>query len=470
MPFNAGTHLSSRQRGAFMVMMAILVVVLIGIAALVLDVGRVLALRAEMQNAVDAAALAGAVELNGQDGARLRARAAARNALLHDSRYARISELLGDASLPDEAFDFFCVIGSRDDVNPGEVNMAEYCPAGSLGDGYYGVAADRDAHYIRVRLDPELAEAGRFTVDLIFLPVLRVLGIEPATFVSLNAMATAGRHFYACNYPPMMLCDPFEGTGTHLKYALVPGQAIVLRDQGGAGASWAPGNFGFLQPRGSGPGAPDLAKYLASADDMGCTPPTITTSPGETAQKTKAAINTRFDEYPPPLPNPGGGVQAWEAWPPAPNIVDYPSDSTWQVIAGMTDRFGNGDWDFDGYWAAKHPGVLKPNTWSNLNRPKRWDVYQWEIENGMIPEAPTHTPGDMEGRRVLRVAVTSCTAQNVAGKSSATLMEPDGFAKMFITKRAADPGSPAKLEIVAEYLGWSLEQDANYHVQIQLYQ
>lgn len=467
MPMRRGAKRA--QRGAFMVMTAILVAVLIGIAALVLDFGRVLALRAEMQNAVDAAALAAAVELDGKDGARLRARAAARNALIHDSRYARVAGLLGDEALPDEAFDFFCIIGSRYDINPDEVNMAEYCAGGSLGGSYYGVTGDDDAHYVRVRLDPELAGADRYTVDLLFLPVLRVFGIDPLSFVSLTAMATAGRHFYACNYPPMLLCDPFEGTGSHLRHEINPGEAIVLREQG-PGASWAAGNFGFLQPRGGGPGAPDLAKYLASADDMGCTPPTITTSPGQTAQKTKSAINTRFDEYPPPLPNPGGGLQQWEAWPPAPNIVDYPTDSTWRMLAGTTDRFGNGDWDFDAYWAAKHPSEVKPNAWSNLNRPKRWDVYQWEIANNSIPEVPTHTPGDAEQRRVLRVAVTSCVAQDIKGKSSATLMDPDGFAKMFIIKRAGDPGNPGKLEVHAEYLGWSMDNDANYHVQIQLYQ
>ena len=123
-----------RERGAFLVMMTLVVVVLIGVAALVLDIGRVMVLRAEMQNAVDAAALAAAVELDGDSGARERAMTAARQALAHDSRFARLSELLGDAQLPDAAFSFFCIIGARQDVDPDEVDMSVFCEGADLGE------------------------------------------------------------------------------------------------------------------------------------------------------------------------------------------------------------------------------------------------------------------------------------------------------------------------------------------------
>lgn len=77
-----------KQQGAYLAMMAVLIVVLIGIAALVLDLGRVLTLRADMQAAADAAALAAAVELDGKPGAIDRARSAARFLISHDSRFA----------------------------------------------------------------------------------------------------------------------------------------------------------------------------------------------------------------------------------------------------------------------------------------------------------------------------------------------------------------------------------------------
>lgn len=464
-----------QQRGAFMVMMALLAAVIIGIAALALDVGRIIALRAEMQNAVDAAALAAAVELDGKDGARSRAMSAARHAVSHDSRYARLAQLLGDAQLPDGAFNFFCIIGSRNDVDPDEVDMTAFCEGSDLGDGKWQSEADKDAHYVRVRLDPQLV-ADHFTVDLIFLPVLRAIGIDTLDFVSLEAEAVAGRHFYECNYPPMVICDPFEGTGTTFREAMRPGEGIMLRDQGG-NSSWAAGNFGFLEPRDGGSGATDVALYLADEGLQGCAPPRITTKPGENMLKTTSAVNTRFDIYGPPAPF--NKPSAAANWPPAPNVMPYPHDNTNRVIAGVGNtRFGNGDWDFDAYWATNHPTQAKPNAWSNLNRPTRWAVYLWEIDNNAIPPSgrptPSHIytgdyppPRSIPERRILHVAVASCEALGIKGKSDAVLFDPDGFAKMFLYQPAKPPSNAA---IYAEYLGWSQEEDAHYHVDIQLYE
>lgn len=482
-----GYRVSRRQQqGAFLVIMSLLMVILLGVAALALDFSRVVALRAEMQNAVDAAALAGAVELNGKANAQLRARSAARNALTHSSQHARVAELLGDVSLPDTAFEYFCIIGSKHDVSD-DIAPA-YCPGTSTQPNLWPATGDSDTHYVRINLDPALV-ADHFRVDLIFLPVLNVLGINPATFVALSASATAGRSFYSCNYPPLVLCDPFENIGARFKDVMSPGQAIILREQGG-GSAWSSGNFGFLQPANGGSGAANLVPYLADANLTGCTSTHINTKPGQNAGPTTSAINTRFDIYTPPLPATYAGVANHVAWPPAPNIVEYGNDATFQDPPH--NRFGTGNWDFDTYWAAKHPGVIKPNGWSNLNRPGRSNVYAYEIANGLIPLAPSHTPGAPE-RRVLRVAIASCDALGLHGNASAVLMAPDGFAKIFIFSKAGSPGNSGGgnsgggnsgggnsggssgggtngLAIHGEYMGWSEEDDEDYHVTIQLYQ
>ena len=54
-----------RQHGAILVMTALFIVVLIGVAALAMDVGRLVILRSQMQNAADAAALAAAAAAPG---------------------------------------------------------------------------------------------------------------------------------------------------------------------------------------------------------------------------------------------------------------------------------------------------------------------------------------------------------------------------------------------------------------------
>ena len=55
---------SQRQRGAIMILFAVSLTVLLGFMALAIDLGRTYVVRTELQNAADAAALAGAKELN----------------------------------------------------------------------------------------------------------------------------------------------------------------------------------------------------------------------------------------------------------------------------------------------------------------------------------------------------------------------------------------------------------------------
>ena len=72
-----------KVRGAILVMAALILVILIGIAAFSLDLGRLYVLQTEMQNAVDAAVLSAAVELDGESGALDRARTAANQEMLN---------------------------------------------------------------------------------------------------------------------------------------------------------------------------------------------------------------------------------------------------------------------------------------------------------------------------------------------------------------------------------------------------
>jgi hypothetical protein len=188
--------------------------------------------------------------------------------------------------------------------------------------------------------------------------------------------------------------------------------------------------------------------------------------------KLAAAFNTRFDQYTPPAPF--NKPNAWDDWPPAPNITEYPTDDSTEFV---DSRIGMGDWDFEAYWLDKHAGFLPPNGWSNLNRPKRWDVYLWEIEQGLIPDAPVPShlytgdyppPRSIPERRLLHVAVLSCEALGLTGgKSTGVVFAPDGFAKMFLINKASGP--PVG-EVYAEYIGWSANEDSDYHVEIQLYE
>ena len=461
-----------RQHGAYLVMMALMVAVLIAVAALVLDIGRVLVLRADMQAAADAAALAGAAELDSRPDAMDRARVAARNLLVHEGRFARVRDLLGEEGIPDQAITFYCVIGARYDVTPDLPGFSEYCSGTQEEPGKYLAAHALEANYVQIRLDSEMVEGGRFVSDLMFLPVLGAIGIDAATEVGLRARAIAGRSHFACNYPPMLMCDPFEGTGDRFRDRMTVGGHIQLKQQGAN--QWTPGNFGFLQPPTSGPGAGDVALALADEGLVGCEPPRFTTQTGGMTQKTTAGINTRFGIYGPP--SPFNRPDAPDLYPPAINVSAYPLDNTTEL---HDSRLGRGDWDFEGYWAANHPGRPAPGGWNNLAPPTRWQVYNWEIDNSAIPPTgqpnPAHLhlgdyppPPSDANRRLLHVGVVSCQALGLTGgKSSGVIFEPDGFAKIFLI---APSEGPPNAEIYGEYTGWSGRGDKQIHVDIQLYE
>lgn len=467
-----------RQHGAFLAIMAVLIIALLGFAGLAIDVGRMLVLRSEMQNAVDAAALAAAAQLDSGADAIERAKIAARNALEYNSHFARVREMLTPDTLPDTAFAFFCVIGSMHDVDASDsdVDFSFFCgnttPFADSGVDArkYEATGDADAHYVRVRLAASDSATDNFTLDLIFYPVIRLLGAEGViSSLSLEAVAVAGRNFFSCNIPPLAICDPFEASGQTFEDAMPVGGHIRLKQQGSN--QWTSGNFGFLQAN-TGPGGADLAEQLANEDLVGCTPPIVTTQTGGVTQKTKSGINTRFGIYGnsddiygntySPAVAPFSSASAPTDYPPAPHVGSFPDDLT---HLASDNRFGTGNWNCNAYWAATHGGApigCTPGV-------KRWDVYNYEIANGLLTAAMVdeNTAGDLN-RRKLHVAVLSCNALGLTGgKSTSVVFEPDGFAKIFLTAPAT---SPPDAEIFGEYIGWGDEDNATFHVDVQLYE
>ncbi|MDF3031404.1 MAG: putative Flp pilus-assembly TadE/G-like [Moraxellaceae bacterium] len=451
----------SRQRGAFLVLAAILMAALLGVVALGIDVGRLYALRSEMQNAADAAALAAAAELDGTPDARARAIAAAQDMLQHDSRFASTAALLGEGGLPTDSFQFYCLIGAKYDPP----FSATYCSDVPDGEGRYFATSDAEAHYVRVVLDP-VAAADRFRLQLLFLPVLSAVGVQTQDVVSVRAQSLGGRNFYTCDVPPMAICDPFEGTGTTFREAMSRGDGIELRGSGSG--QWTNGNFGFVTPPDGSSGASALANLIANENGVGCSAPYIQTEPGAMAGPTTNAFNTRFDQYS------GSFNNKWSQYPPAPNVVDYPHDATKRAI---DDRFGNGDWDFASYWNGAHPGVTPPNGWSNLNRPARWDVYNHEVDNGLVPNLPPTyagqpaaghvTAGTVKNRRLITIAVVSCTAMDLGGRSEGAVRDPDGYAKIFLYRQAEGSHN---LRAWGEFVEWEEAGGDKFHVDVQLYE
>ncbi|OQX32075.1 MAG: hypothetical protein B0D96_12380 [Candidatus Sedimenticola endophacoides] len=396
-----------------MVMTAFFIVVLIGIGSFAIDLGRLFALKTQMQNAVDAAALAAAAELDGRPGALGRARLRARTLLDHRTTYTNdgVQALLASppATLEDADFTFYS------EIDPAKITTT----------------LDADAGFVRVRLAPR-------EINLFFLPVLEVLGINTRDTAAAAAAALAGTSNFVCDYPPLMICDPFEDPAVpgdptigSFKAAVTAGitnvgDMFVLKYQN---QSWAPGDFAFLLPTDPvtgdyAMGAKELGKAIANPLTQNCTAGPVHTATGSVQSFPIHGMNTRFDEY--------GHSEFLPAQEnaPGPVIIEYPRDSGWKGWDGGTQRFGDGNWNVPyrqpweaasvplaTYWERYHerqghgavsatdtqPGISTTDLedidgnvieWQNATRR---DVHSWELRSELIPCDPYGPDGVDDG-------------------------------------------------------------------------
>lgn len=483
-------NMRRRQTGAVLVMVAILIVVLIGVAALALDVGRLLVLRTEMHNAVDAAALAAATELNSSADAQDRAKHAAISLIEHNSKFAKLRDILGESlnEGTDISFEFFCAIENNLDA----ANLTTECQNGQMGgtgpDAEKILAQNNsDTHYVRVTLNPVVtqdADEPRYSIDLYFLPILRVLGLDVPDEASTTATALAGRSFTICKYPPLMICNPYEGQTQNL----FVGQQVKLYMGASSPGYWAPGDFGLLEPPGGKGGAVDVSEYLAS-NGIDCSDPYITTKTGVQVNMVKWGLNTRFGIY--------EHKYNVSDYPPAPNVLDYPRDLN--LAADPAARIGTGVWQNNPteYWTNYLHASANPEGLTT-----RFQYYKWEIEHGDYPiKAGANTNPDqceiiadnkpkidkcndypiLKGqpdsttyladvnRRVITVPVLNCTQLGIGGKESDIWVPQEEYWKrFFITEHVDEPSGGA--EIFAEYLGNAGLNDGTFHVEVKLYE
>ena len=320
------------DRGGVAVFGAMVALTAIGAGAVAVDVGRMTVLRSQMQNAADARAMAAAVQLDGRDGAQDRARSVAEDIMVHGS------------TIP----------ADEQEIQVASVNFySQYTPT--------KIAATTDQNAVFVEVVLEARE-----VDFLFEPVLDMLTGEDADDARITTYAAAGPDPFICHAPPLMICDyGDQGGGSHswaddLRNPVHAGKQVRLKEQG-SGGTWAPGNFGLLSLPDGSSGASDLEAALAALLPEDCYELDVTTATGSKTQKIVDAMNARFDI----TGNP---------WPyPAPNVINYPRDSN--LISSSTEKLGNGSWDINAYWTAKH-GTTLPG---ELAGATRYQVYLYEL-------------------------------------------------------------------------------------------
>ncbi|HXV25144.1 MAG TPA: pilus assembly protein TadG-related protein [Alphaproteobacteria bacterium] len=490
--------------GAVAVWMAGCVATMVGIVALSLDLGRIAITDTELKWAADAAALAGAPQLDGQSGARDRARLAATGALTGSGVGLTAN---GDTFDPDT--DAIEVVGVKflSQLGPGE---------GTAGD--VEATTDADARYIQVVVE-------QTTINNLFIQV--VGGSDTST---VQQSSVAGYGSTICRVPPLMLCNPYEETNPSA--SLPPGMGILVKNGGGNEAYWGPGNYALLEIPGL-PGADAIRDAFASlhGSPVCYDPNLVTTKPGQ-AVSVNDGINVRLDMY----HGVTNGLKSSALHYPAKNVVkglgdrgtsatkcnpktddydlytgegdpaelvQYPRDKCFYTntcaITGAGIRYGDGQWDKAAYCQINYgdPTCSAVASPTGAEISTRYGFYRAEVESGVVPQQvnedvkdlcytaqtwdglPTGTDVRPEGfditangpdRRVLTAAMVNCNQQNALGNLNGhKTVEVAKWVLLFLTEAAGQYGDQAEifLEVIREL---DVENDEVYaHDIVQLY-
>lgn len=486
-------HFYVEEKGAIAPLTAVGLVALFGLMALSIDGARMFNLHTQLQDAVDAAAIAGATQLDGEDGARARASQAVTTALASNFQRLATDGLGGDVTISSGNIKYLLDLETRVEA-----------------------ASDAEANFIEVSADPR---------DMTFI----FGGLVGAFFKEdMSARAVAGYGRALCKVPPLMICktalaDLADADG-------LEGYGITLRSVGGGG-SWVPGNFGFLAPDTVSLGANELRDALGRINPRAaCLGRTVTTEPGQN-DAARQGFNTRFDIYEGnarhldgdeqyrPARNVikglvrtgsqcGMGGQGWrdpdnpytgdgdtdgaDTMPlprdrcAYPDYIQGPGDPP-PCAPGSGGRVGNGDWAIGTYFETVH-GITDWRAALGLTAadpvPTRRSVYEWERdqlynnpgfaanlppgEEGLpVCASPTPVAQVDPDRRFISAVVLDCEGES--GRFSKT---PHAFIDMFITEPMAKSGSDRVIyaEIIGQTSNESLVGGETFFNVVQLYE
>lgn len=464
--------------GAVAPLFAVGLTAFVAVGALAWDISRGYALRAELEAAVDAAALAGATQLDGKAGAITRATQAAQGALVQNSNR------LGNAYQANtiQTGDTIQFLTNLTDPRTGAPDTT----------GVALTVTDSKANYIEITLAP------------------RPMGLVMGAILGLNAFsarahAVAGYGSALCKVPPMMICNPDESVAFDADN--FTGKATILTPAPNSG-SWGSGMFGFLSVNSSN-AANVISDALARHPPMSeCYGEQVTPRSGNIASADDW-FNMRFDIYVTGQPaakkndpayapamntiigkKTGSGSNACNiannALPTPTNdcasFAADPNGLVFPVDCNQTSGTGNGQWNVRKYFATNHNGIdpttyipqnpdgttegwsyYGPDAVTGATTPTRYQVYKWELAmlqgvanggivtpTGAFSDGQTLTSGTNDyakpqcnttgaqtdpDRRTISVVVLNCVADNAMPNQPATVR---GYADLFILAPAKD--------------------------------
>jgi Flp pilus assembly protein TadG len=459
----AFSALRADERGGIGILMALSAPVLLGMAMLAIDGGRYMNLHTSMQNGADALALVAAAELDGQSDAITRANRALANVTANDPRFGTSGARITAASV-------------------------RYLPSLPTSDATAIPTAN-------VTTDPTKAAYVEIVVNAVgFSSIFSKAAHAVGGPTQAQATAVAGFDSAACNIAPLFMCNPMEESTTSIftaaRESTFKRRLMSVRAKG---TSVGPGNYGFLEPA-YGTGGAAVKASLAIDEPKGCYPKSgVELQTGNIASAAEA-MNVRFDMYDgswstskgDPSYRPARNVRKGYTGPACNRSVAYtptkpptdaanvgkplglPRDSCFYTNTcsyggtAVDGRIGEGDWDFETYWKRTYNNTNYPNPsgtqWSNSNRPSRYEVYRYEIDNNLVATAtadPAVTTANQEtgapmcytggsttltddpDRRTFVGALINCEAAIAAGQmsgSSGGRIPVVAYAKFFMTE------------------------------------
>ncbi|UCI25787.1 TadE/TadG family type IV pilus assembly protein [Mesorhizobium sp. B2-8-5] len=441
------------QRGIAMILVAIMLPVLVGFALLAIDMSRANSLHNDLQKGADAMALAAAAELDGRSDSITRANQAVTNLLTNQTKFSTAGD--HTLALADVTVTYLTGIPASDNIALGA--------DGVDANGVNWASTDPKAvAFAEVTVNPSGVADGAGAFATIF----------PASFLGGNdtmdiqPQAVAGFTQTICETVPIFMCNPFETdtplTSKTIQQAFASGDTYsrefrVLKTDNNSRPG--PGNFGLLDN--------DL-QSLRDAIAMGTAGTcynrnALTTKTGVTLGQVNTGLNVRFDIY-------SGKIKQHDsewAYRPASNVRKgdkggncnkyTPDDPTKSMPLPPGNNYNKGmtdsTWDRSTYWSVNHKATYpsipsKSNPTGNMGAPaSRYDVYKYEIENGLVPDKskgnetgvpqcfnknknprPTADPD----RRLLNLAIVDCLADGDKVINGHTKIKPDGYASVFL--------------------------------------
>ncbi|MGH6854925.1 MAG: TadE/TadG family type IV pilus assembly protein [Aestuariivirga sp.] len=510
------------QSGIALIYVTAALPVIIGFSLLAIDVGRLSSLQSSLQHGADALALAGAGELDRRPDAITRANRAIANLVTTNESLFGTSVVTIDGSAV--SVRYFSAI-------PGHAGMAgndaSPMPAGT-GLSPLNAIDNENARFVEVTVTP-------VNFNTIF-PVTFLGGASNSA--QSSATAVAGFEAAVCNFTPMFICNPYEATNNtdylnstellnHFDKVNYPdriGRLINMKQTGGNGAQYFPGNFGFLTPQGAAnAGASELRNQVGMANPPACFTANGVELRTGNIESARFGFNTRFDMYDGPMNSKRNDA----AFRPAENVrkgvandKSNGSGSACNPVEGdttkhsgllrdncfntnsctlMSGRMGDGVWNKSTYWSEAHNGAALPSAISGANV-SRYDVYNYELadinlrvkndSNGSpnggevgypaCYNGPANTINNTPDRRIFHGAILNCRALDASSTygpirgGSSNPLPVIAFVKFFLTEPVGGDKNNANVadgDVWAEMVGIDMPGDASNTARdiVQLY-